>query len=105
MRRSSQITYCNFCSAEIMWLVTPRGARMPVNATPDPRRGNVRRNGTLAQILSADDAAAARDAGAGLRVHHATTCPHAARWSKQRPKAEPAVASAPEPTLFDGGSP
>lgn len=29
--------YCNFCNSEIRWATTPRGARIPLEASPDPK--------------------------------------------------------------------
>lgn len=90
---------CNFCQAKIMWLRTDTGKLMPVDAHPDPDRGNVRRDGGHATVLDNAAAAAQRAAGVRLRVHHAATCPYADRW-RRKTRHEKAAAGAPatEPT-------
>lgn len=82
---SSEPTTCNYCTAPIMWLITSAGKRMPVDARPDPERGNVLRQGDHAGVLGKNQAAAARALGTPLRLHHAVTCPFASAW--QNPKA------------------
>lgn len=72
-------TPCNFCSSQIIWLRTRTGAFMPVDADPTPK-GNVLRSGDHAGVLGPNQAAAARQSGAQLHLHHAVTCPHAPRW-------------------------
>jgi hypothetical protein len=77
---------CEHCSAALLWLTTSAGKRMPVNAEPDPERGNVMRSGGVAGVLGASLAAAARAAGKPLWLHHVVTCPHADRW-RSKPAA------------------
>lgn len=72
---------CEHCDAELLWLTTAAGRRMPVNAKPDPARGNVIRTGRVAGVLGPGPAAAARATGQPLWLHHAVTCPHANRWN------------------------
>jgi hypothetical protein len=74
-------TTCNYCRAEILWLTTTNGKRMPVDARPDLERGNVLRQGDRAGVLGKSQAAAARAQGTPLRTHHALTCPYASAWS------------------------
>lgn len=71
---------CNYCTDPIRWLTTRRGARMPVDADPDPDRGNVVVVGGQAGVLDRRRAAAARNRGVPLYLHHAASCPHAHRW-------------------------
>lgn len=74
---------CNYCRARILWLTTPKGARMPVDAQPH-ERGNVAVDGARCVVLGRTQAAGARAAGRPLHRHHKLTCPHADRWSKPR---------------------
>lgn len=67
-----------------MWLVTGAGKRMPVDARPDPERGNIVRQGDHAGVLGPGPAAGARARGVPLRLHHAVTCPFAARWNRRK---------------------
>ncbi len=75
---------CEHCDAELLWLTTATGKRMPVNAAPDAERGNVVRAGHVAGVLGTGAAAAARTTGTPLWLHHAVTCPHAGRWRTDR---------------------
>lgn len=80
-------TTCNYCSAEILWLRTTTGKLMPVDARPDPERGNVLRHGDRGGVLGKNQAAAARAAGTPLRLHHAVSCPFASAWQRGDRKA------------------
>jgi hypothetical protein len=71
---------CEHCDGALLWLTTAAGKRMPVDAAPDPDRGNVIRTGAVAGVLGPGPAAAARAAGQPLWLHHVVTCPHADRW-------------------------
>lgn len=71
---------CNHCGEAIRWLLTTKGKNMPVNAEPDPKRGNVIRQGGQAGVLNPRAAIAARAAGKELFLHHVVTCPYASRW-------------------------
>lgn len=88
---------CNFCQAKIMWLRTENHRLMPLDAYPDPVKGNVRRDGDLVTVLGHDAATAQRTAGVPLRVHHATTCPFADRWRSgpKRPSTTRTAAATP----------
>lgn len=72
-------TPCNYCSEQILWLQTANGRFMPVDAQPSPN-GNVLRTGGHGGVLNKTKAIAARQSGAKLHLHHAVTCPHAAKW-------------------------
>ncbi|MFR9807094.1 hypothetical protein ACL02T_33075 [Pseudonocardia sp. RS010] len=84
---------CNECQAPIIW---PRSARSgtatPLDAQPSPR-GNValyeRGSGTqIAAVLTPRAAAGYRAAGQPTYLHHAVSCPFAARWNKGAARAE-----------------
>lgn len=77
-------TVCSDCGAPIIWLLTVKNNRMPVDANPDPERGNVIRQGDRAGVLGPRQAAGARKAGTPMRTHHAVTCPYASRWQNPR---------------------
>jgi len=80
---------CEHCHTPLLWLTTDAGKRMPVNADPDPVRGNVVRIGKVAAVLGLNKANAARLTGTVLWLHHVVSCPHADRWhtpAKARPK-------------------
>lgn len=73
---------CRSCGADILWAVTARGARMPVDETPDnrppPRGGNLVlgvRNGT--QLVVAMYDATKHDAKRNRYTSHFSTCPNA----------------------------
>lgn len=91
---------CNYCQAKIMWLRTEQHRLMPLDAYPDPAKGNVRRDGDLAIVLGQAAAAAQRAAGVPLRLHHAASCPFADRWRSgpkrsSTPRTAPATPAAP----------
>lgn len=71
---------CNHCAEPIRWVTTQAGKNMPVNAAPDPDRGNVIKLGHQWGVLGPRPATAARGRGVELYLHHAVTCPYAARW-------------------------
>lgn len=74
---------CKSCGAVILWAITPKGRRLPVD--PDPRPdGNVLVSDLRdvdgrypCAILAGDMLADAQLAGAVLRVSHFATCPNA----------------------------
>jgi hypothetical protein len=77
------ITKCNSCGAEIFWVVTEAGRRMPVDAKP-VENGN---------IMVTDDGKASYSKGADLfqpgprYVSHFATCPDGAHWRTKGTKA------------------
>jgi hypothetical protein len=75
---------CPDCGQPILWLTTATGARMPVDADPDPHRGNVVLIGHTAGVLGHGKARAARAAGLELRTHHKLKCPRVDRWADRR---------------------
>ena len=67
------MSQCRSCQAEIMWVVTEKGRRMPVNASPDPMGNVVLRHGpdrTFAVVLGKGEETDERR----FMPHHAT-CP------------------------------
>lgn len=78
---------CEHCYEPLIWPRTGSGALIPLNADPDPERGNVARIGKVAGVLGPTQAAAARRGGTELWLHHAVTCRFPERWhSKPAPK-------------------
>lgn len=77
--------WCEHCDAQLLWLTTTAGKRMPVDAAPDPERGNVTRSQGVAGVLGDQAATAARAAGQPLWLPHMASCPHVERWhSRER---------------------
>ena len=74
----------NSCRAHIIWLPTPGGTRIPLDADPD-EAGNVLigrdlLGGLCAVVLSDGDAARARDANDELWMPHHASCPNAEEY-------------------------
>lgn len=82
---------CRSCGAPIVWARTSRGRRIPLDAAPDPERGNVVLDGGRALVF-ASPADARREIGEREAVRamparseaaptqhtaHFATCPHA----------------------------
>lgn len=78
--------HCEFCDGPIRWLTSRTGKRMPVDAYPSPR-GNVIIRGDRAGVLGPVPAAAAREHGEQLHLHHVVECPHADRWNAKAREA------------------
>jgi hypothetical protein len=70
------IQKCRSCGADIVWAVTPSGARQPLDAKPDKR---------IALEMSDDGAPPLARIVNTYTPHHAT-CPDAERWRKRRGK-------------------
>lgn len=82
---------CKFCRRAVLWTVTAKGRRMPLDDLPDRQAGNVlivenlmeaRAFGTQvgrAVTLNAPRAANARLHGRDLYLSHWATCPDRAR--------------------------
>jgi hypothetical protein len=87
---------CKSCGAPILWTITERGKRMPLDAAPT-EDGTVEVIGTafgsslgMSRVLSGDTLTAARAARAPLRRSHFAHCPQADEWrrpSKPRKRA------------------
>lgn len=73
---------CSSCGAGILWIKTPRGKSMPLDATPDPAGNVVIRDG-LAVVLTASEKAKPLDGKRRFLAHWAT-CPSAASHRKAK---------------------
>lgn len=73
---------CSSCGAEIIWIKTPKGKSMPLDATPDPK-GNVVIKDGLAVVLRLEQLG---DPSLGKRrfMPHWATCEHAAQHRKAK---------------------
>jgi hypothetical protein len=74
------IARCRTCGAEIRWVSTHAGRRMPIDAWPS-KAGNVQLiaddGSVVAEVLRAGRAVEARARGLELFVAHFATCPDA----------------------------
>ena len=73
---------CRSCGRPIIWTITTKGKRMPVDANPDP-------NGNIALDELADGTVRASVTGPSPALiteprymSHFATCPEAARWRR-----------------------
>lgn len=75
---------CRACQAPILFVASLTGKRIPLNALPDPERGNVVIGSPSgrARVLKRDDAALARAAGVVLYLSHFVTCPNAGEFRR-----------------------
>jgi hypothetical protein len=69
---------CASCSASIIWIRTPKGKAMPLDATPNPNGNVVIRDG-LAVVLTLDELANDPSVGQRRFMPHWATCEHAAK--------------------------
>lgn len=81
---------CRSCGAPIRWGTNgATGKPIPIDAAPDPQRGNVSAyqdatsGKTILTVLTAPKAAAMRAADVPLHLSHFATCPHAGQWRKK----------------------
>ena len=77
---------CRSCGAPIVWTITERGKRMPIDPQPDPA-GNLTITPDPVGIGDGvvPRATFTRDSGDGRRyLSHFTTCPHAAAHRTRR---------------------
>ena len=94
------VVACNECQAPIVWAFTVLGKRMPLDATatvngnvyltwaPDTRTWH-------AIVRTRSEARSPAWAEVPQHVHHAMTCPHAARWNPGAAKARGAKPDTP----------
>jgi len=78
---------CKSCNAPIVWAITPKGKRAPIDAEPSDK-GNIRIQtdaaAPIAHYLSEIELAAARASGERLHLSHFVTCPQAAQHRRPR---------------------
>lgn len=79
---------CDYCDQPIIWTVTEKDARMPVDAEPSDH-GNVlvrRERGRVigAVIGSRSKRDAMRSHDVALRTHHRLSCPRVSEWARGR---------------------
>lgn len=75
------IDRCRSCNAPVIWTVTVKDKRMPVDAEPSPD-GNVELTSrTVGPPLATVHPQPPLDAGQ-LRLSHFATCPHAKDWKR-----------------------
>lgn len=73
------LSECRSCGAEILWVTTTNGKRMPVDREPSDR-GNVDITDlSQARYLRQGQVELAREANLPLHLSHFATCPNAAR--------------------------
>lgn len=76
---------CRSCGAEIVWVLTEKGHRMPIDPEPCPKNGNLEIDDDgIASALRDDDIVRARFEGKALYLSHFATCPNAARHRRTR---------------------
>lgn len=80
----TELATCS-CGAMILWAKTSRGARMPLNATPDPK-GDVIVCLGVVTVLRDDQ----NPQTLGRYQSHWRSCPHSREHRKPRPKPAPA---------------
>jgi hypothetical protein len=78
-----KVDACRSCSAPIVWCVSERGARAPMNAEPSPdgtfalrEEGSV----VIATFVRSEHVGPGRP----LHTSHFAVCPDKARWRKPR---------------------
>jgi len=72
---------CRSCGAPIIWAVTTTGAKMPLDADPDPEGLFVLERGVAVHVIDAK--------GVDRYTSHFATCPDAASHRKAKPKGTP----------------
>jgi hypothetical protein len=83
---------CRSCPASVVWFVTTRDKRMPLDPTPTPD-GNVRLitttgdNQRRAQVLGGVELDQARAEGIALYTAHFATCPSAEAHRRRATRA------------------
>lgn len=71
---------CNSCEVPIIWCETTTGRRMPMDATPDPKKGTFVILNGRARTANDEDRALLRP----LHTSHFATCPDAEDWRSKR---------------------
>jgi hypothetical protein len=76
---------CRTCRALIVWGITEKGRRIPLDAKPHPD-GNIYLYHDVAYVLPVNGRSLAehREMGTPLYVSHFATCPNAAKHRRKR---------------------
>lgn len=77
----SSVADCRSCGAPVIWTVTERGKRMPVDADPDPQ-GNIRLEQSTGDAPLTAVYTREWTAGAELYVSHFATCDQPKKWRR-----------------------
>lgn len=87
-----KIVKCRSCGAEIVWAITERGKRIPLNAEPDNAKGNIvialldemapTRGGGMEPMFSARTALGLMNANEERYMPHHAVCPQAKQWRR-----------------------
>lgn len=76
------VTECASCPAEVMWVVTEKGKRMPIDAVPDPINGRFRiESGNNVHFVKDSELEANTKP---LYASHFQSCPDAKSWKRSR---------------------
>lgn len=75
---------CRSCGAEIIWVTTENGKRMPLDPHPHPK-GSVLVYGEQAFVISAKGRADVREP---LYLPHHMTCPQGRSWQRKQHKVD-----------------
>lgn len=79
------VTKCKSCGASIFWCITARGKRVPLDAEPDPIKGNMivtDRGDVPGKRYLATIVAPLVDAKQTRYLSHFATCPEAKKWRR-----------------------
>ena len=76
-------TICRSCAAPVLWVITQREKRMPVDAEPSDKGNVLLRPDGKGCVLSGPALDDARTRGDRLHVPHFATCPHWKQWRKR----------------------
>lgn len=80
---------CGSCKAAVLWALTPKGERTPIDPAVNMDKGNTlvlapkNLHAYLAVVLSGKMLAQAKSAGVDLRVNHWATCPDRQEWRER----------------------
>lgn len=77
---------CSSCGAALLWIRTPKGKAMPLDATPDPHGNIVIRDG-LAVVLKLEEMEQDPSLGQRRFMPHWATCPYAVQHRKAKAKS------------------
>jgi hypothetical protein len=73
---------CRTCGARVLWVVTERGNKMPLDADPDPAGRFVLADGDPPLAVYVGEGSAARP-GEGRYQSHFASCPDSKKWRGQ----------------------